>query len=55
MCLFGFFPFFFGAGLVFALFFFYFLGFFCRFFFSKGRVLFVGPFLGLLFFAPGGL
>ena len=41
-------------GLVFRLFFFYFFGFFCRFFFSKGLVLFVGLFLGL-FWYPGGL
>ena len=40
-------------GLVFVCFF-LFLGVFSSFFFSKGLVLFVGPFLGL-FWGPGGL
>ena len=39
-------------GACFCLFFFYFWWFFRRFFFSKGLVLFVGPFLGL-FWGPG--
>ena len=45
----------FSFGVSFCLFFFHFWGVFCRFFFSKGRVFVVGPFLGLFLGSRGAL